>query len=350
MQRGPYANMPPAHSPPLHHPVPQHVSTVPQLRSPPPPSQSQPQQGGYGYQPQQQQQGQMGGGQYGMHPAFGGFMNDSTAQMGFQVGKSAVMAGQEYVEQNFNRYIPVSALKHYFNVSNSYVLSKLVIVLIPWRHKPWSRTPSPHSSASSGGPLFLPPREDVNSPDMYIPVMAFVTYILLSTLLAGLRGAFRPELLGLTATNAFAVVIIELILLKLGTYLLNISNESQWLDLVAYSGYKFVGVITTITVAGVMSGGRGTGGWVGWTIFAYTFLANAFFLLRSLKYVLLPDNSTGGPQMQAIARSQRNRRTQFLFVYSYVVQFAFMWWLSSLDAPPAVAGKVASSRSGSRSG
>ncbi len=35
-----------------------------------------------------------------MHPAFGGFMNDSTAQMGFQVGKSAVMAGQEYVEQN----------------------------------------------------------------------------------------------------------------------------------------------------------------------------------------------------------------------------------------------------------
>ena len=27
-------------------------------------------------------------------------MNDPTAQMGFQMGKSAVMAGQEYVEQN----------------------------------------------------------------------------------------------------------------------------------------------------------------------------------------------------------------------------------------------------------
>ena len=27
-------------------------------------------------------------------------MNDSTAQMGFQVGKSAVMAGHEYMEQN----------------------------------------------------------------------------------------------------------------------------------------------------------------------------------------------------------------------------------------------------------
>jgi hypothetical protein len=35
-----------------------------------------------------------------MHPAFGGFINDPTTQMGFQMGKSAVEAGQQYVEQN----------------------------------------------------------------------------------------------------------------------------------------------------------------------------------------------------------------------------------------------------------
>lgn len=35
-----------------------------------------------------------------MHPAFGGFINDPTAQMGFQMGKSAVEAGQQYMEQN----------------------------------------------------------------------------------------------------------------------------------------------------------------------------------------------------------------------------------------------------------
>ena len=40
----------------------------------------------------------MMGGQFA--PGFGGFMNDQTAQMGFQVGQKAVMAGQEYVEQN----------------------------------------------------------------------------------------------------------------------------------------------------------------------------------------------------------------------------------------------------------
>lgn len=59
-------------------------------------SQSQ-SQNGYGYGGQQQQQGGAG---FNVHPAFGGFMNDSTAQMGFQLGKSAVNAGSEYVEQN----------------------------------------------------------------------------------------------------------------------------------------------------------------------------------------------------------------------------------------------------------
>jgi protein transport protein YIF1 len=155
---------------------------------------------------------------------------------------------------------------------------------------------------------FLPPREDVNSPgmytwalpmmtlvaslkvrftftnrgsetDMYIPVMAFITYILLSTLLAGLNGKFEPQLLGLTFSNSLVIIVLELIVLWLGRYFLNINSESQIYDLIAYSGYKFVGVIVTIAVAAVFNAGKGTGGWAGWGVFAYTFLANAFFLV-----------------------------------------------------------------------
>ena len=116
---------------------------------------------------------------------------------------------------------------------------------------------------------------------MYIPLMALVTYILLSTTLAGLRGAFQPELLGSNFGWAFFIVIVEILGLKLGCYLLSISNESQLLDLVAYSGYKFVGVIATLVVSEIFNGGKGTGGLVGWTVFAYTFNANAFFLVSS---------------------------------------------------------------------
>ncbi|KAF2773689.1 YIF1-domain-containing protein [Teratosphaeria nubilosa] len=333
MQRPAYS-MPPAQSPPLHHPVPQHVSTVPQLRSPPPPAaQSQTGQYAYGQPPPAAP-----GANYMPGAPYMDFMRDPTAQMGMHMGQQAMKVGQEYVEQNINRFVNVTTLKHYFNVSNRYVLTKLYLVLFPWRHRPWSRTsqPAPASTAA-----YLPPREDVNAPDMYIPLMAFVTYILLSTLIAGLNGKFEPQLLGITFSNASVIIILELVVLWLGRYFLNINSESQIYDLVAYSGYKFVGVIVTIAIAAIVNGGKGTGGWVGWVVFGYTFLANAFFLLRSLKYVLLPtDNTPNNPNVQVIARSQRSRRTNFLFVYSYLVQFVFMWWLSALDIGSTPAKKA----------
>ncbi|KAL7808231.1 YIF1 domain-containing protein [Trichoderma gracile] len=313
-----------AQSPPLHHPVPQHVSTVPQLRSPPPPPGSAQSHGlGYGGNPYQQQGGNMGN----AFGAYGQFMNDPTAQVAAQFGQTAFKHGQEYVEQNIGRYVNVSALKYYFNVSNFYVVNKLFLVLFPWRHKPWSRK---QAVGANGQELrYLPPRDDINSPDMYIPVMALVTYILLSTLVAGVRGQFNPELLGYTATIALGVVIFEIIALKVGCYLLSISSQSQLLDLIAYSGYKFVGIIVTIAIAEIVNGGKGTGGWIGWLVFIYTFLANSLFLMRSLKYVLLPETATnsGGP-MQTDTRVKRNQRTQFLFFYSYLVQLFFMWLLT----------------------
>ncbi|KAF1929175.1 protein transport protein YIF1 [Didymella exigua CBS 183.55] len=349
MQRPGYPQQPPAHSPPLHHPIPQHVSTVPQLRSPPPPQPPSQPSSGYGYgapggggmhQQQQQQQQQQSGG-FGQHPAFGGFVSDPSAQLGLQMGQTAFNAGQQYLDQNIAKYVSVGALKHYFNVSNSYVLAKLRIILFPWWHKPWSRQQRHASDASSAAAaaanLYLPPREDPNSPDMYIPTMALVTYILLSTLLAGLRGAFHPELLGYTASVAVAVMAAEVVVLKTGTYLLAITSSSQLLDLVAYSGYKFVHVIVSLLLSQLLASVGAGGYWLSWAVFAYFFSANAFFLLRSLRYVLLPDqaaqSSFGGPGPAAgytVAKAQRNRRTQFLFVYSYLVQLAFMLWLSKV--------------------
>jgi hypothetical protein len=302
-----------------------------------------------------------------MHQQFGGFINDPTAQLGLSLGKNAVDAGQQYMEQNvrsphtclpneligplcfedqgrrkltyvqFGRFVSASALKHYFNVTNRYVLAKLTIVLFPWRHSPWSRKPrdtSDPSSAASAALMYEPPRTDVNSPDMYIPTMALVTYILLSTLLAGLRGAFHPELLGYTATLAISVTLLEILIIRTGTFLLAISSSSQLLDLVAYSGYKFVHVIVSLLLTHLFSWLGFASSWVSWAVFLYCYNANSFFLLRSLKYVLLPeqrDPSMGGnaAMQYGQGKSQKSaRRTYFLFAYSYVVQLGFMLWLS----------------------
>ncbi|KAK9478386.1 ER to Golgi transporter Yif1 [Lipomyces japonicus] len=317
-------------SPPLHHPVPQHP--IPPIRSPP-------------LQQQASTSSSSGGGGSGSNPyVYGNLFSDSTAQ----VGLHAVMAGQNYVEQNLGKYMfSVSSLKTYFDVSNSYVWRKLALVVFPWRHRPWTRqvrqaaasNSTSNNSNSIGGYLtyYAPPRDDVNAPDMYIPVMAFVTYVLLSSIEAGIRGAFHPELLGYVASTAFAVVIFEIVGLKLTCYVLGITSgsgsaspssgePSQVLDLVAYSGYKFIGVI--LTMLALTATGSGL---IKHSVFAYVVAANGLFLLRSLKYVILPaSSSSSSASSSSGSRSHsvhRPRRIQFLFAYSFVCQAALMWVL-----------------------
>jgi len=69
-------------------------------------------------------------------------------------------------------------LKYYFDVSNSYVANKLRLILFPFMKKDWERqnVRNPQNGLVQG---FLPPREDFNAPDLYIPFMAFITFVLL---------------------------------------------------------------------------------------------------------------------------------------------------------------------------
>ena len=62
--------------------------------------------------------------------------------------------------------IPITHLKHHFNVSNSYVIRKLRLVVFPWRHKPWTRK---IRRSETGIGEYQPPRDDLNAPDLYIP-------------------------------------------------------------------------------------------------------------------------------------------------------------------------------------
>ncbi|KAG0288158.1 hypothetical protein BGZ96_008027 [Linnemannia gamsii] len=262
------------------------------------------------HQHQQQQRQQQSG-----IPSFPFNLNDGTTQLGMQFGRSAVMAGQEYVEQNLNRWVNRAALQPYFNVSNSYVVNKLKLLIFPWRHKLWTRILK--RSETTGETIgYLAPRDDINAPDLYIPVMAFVTYVLLIAISAGTSNKFSPEILGPTASSALAVIILEFTIIKLCVYILNITSDVPILDLLAYSGYKFVGIIVSIIVQ--LSKAPSS---LFWSVFLYTGAATGFFLLRSLRYVILPEASAG-----TVLPPQRKRRIHFLICLS-VLQFGFMWIL-----------------------
>ncbi|KAF8664845.1 hypothetical protein AX16_000686 [Volvariella volvacea WC 439] len=276
----------PSHSPPpLRHPVPTYPAYIPE-----PPA----------------------------TPVWG--MNDATAQFSMQLGQSAVAAGQEYVQRNFGSMFPAStAFKHHFNVSNSYVVKKISLLLFPWLHKPWSRR---IRRLEHGQMEWHPPRDDVNSPDLYIPVMALLTYVLLAALLSSTKD---PKVLGETASRAFGVVLLDFLFVKLGCYFLNVQGSSQVVDLVAYSGYKFIGVILTLSTSLVPM----FPSFLWKLVFLYAFLANAFFLLRSLRSVVLPDPSISistnpTPTTTATVNpAQRRRRIGFLFLVA-VCQIVYM--------------------------
>ncbi|TFK37575.1 YIF1-domain-containing protein [Crucibulum laeve] len=363
------AHYPSQSPPPLRHPVPTHPAYIPEPPStpvspqgyqrfssspgPPPIQQQQQHLGGQPYpthvpaytspfqhsqphmqqhgmshgqyQPQvplQQQQQQQQQGQMGIQPDFAAWgIDGATAQLGMQLGHSAVAAGQEYVQKNFGTFLPSRNVKQYFNVSNSYVMHKLKLIIFPWLHKPWARR---IRRSEHGQSEWQSPRDDINSPDLYIPVMAIVTYILLTALHSGLQNTFRPQILGESASRAMLVVLLDFLFVKTGCYFLNIQGSSQVVDLIAYGGYKFVGVITTVT-----AGFLGVKGPLWTLIFVYSFLANAFFLLRSLRSVVLPDPSISistNPNpatTSTVNPAQRRRRITFLFLEA-VCQVVYM--------------------------
>ncbi|KAJ7583680.1 protein transporter yif1 [Mycena floridula] len=334
--------------PPLRHPVPTHPAYIPEPPSTPaspqgyqrfssspgpdnlPPQQQYSHVPAYNFQqrppqpPQHQQQihqpqpAQNQGSSFVPAASFGAWgMNDATAQFGLQLGSSAVAAGQDYMQKNFGgRFVSV---KKNFDVSNSYVIQKLRLVLFPWRHKPWSRR---ILRSEHGQVEWQSPRHDLNSPDLYIPLMAFVTYILLCAFHSGLQDQFDPRILGESASVAFMVVLIDFCVMNLGCYILNVQGPSSLMDLMAYTGYKFVGVILMIVVGFVQQGRT-----LWYILFLYFFSANAFFLLRSLRSVVLPDPSINPNSTATLSPSQRRKRIIFLFLEAVFCQILYMFIL-----------------------
>ena len=141
---------------------------------------------------------------------------------------------------------------------------------------------------------FQPPRDDLNAPDLYIPsapsplchtsssslryiplAMAFVTYILVAALQSGLQSRFHPEIFGVVATKAIVVLVLDFLLVKGGCYLLGIQGTNPIVDLISYSGYKFVGCVVALTNSSTkltpLQRDHNTSGWTGW-VFSYVIL------------------------------------------------------------------------------
>lgn len=238
--------------------------------------------------------------------------NDPMANAAMMYGSSLANQGKDMVNKEISRYVSVNKLKYFFAVDTRYVMKKLMILMFPYTHQDWEvryhrDTP-------------LTPRQDVNAPDLYIPTMAFITYILLAGMALGIQKRFSPEVLGLCASTALVWVIIEVLVMLLSLYLLTVHSDLSTFDLIAYSGYKYVGMIFTV-MCGLLFGSDGY-----YVALAWSSCALMFFIVRSLKMKILPSLSTDSMGTGSSARPQFRL---YITVATAVFQPIIIYWLTS---------------------
>ncbi|EDK37516.2 hypothetical protein PGUG_01614 [Meyerozyma guilliermondii ATCC 6260] len=246
------------------------------------------------------------------------FFNDPTAAMAAQFARTGLDSSNQYLQQNLGSFMSNAGdLHYYFQVSNSYVVRKILLVLFPYRNKNWSRLTTTVDGSSST--QYLPPSHDTNAPDLYIPLMAFITYILLWSCFQGLKGDFHPQLFGYLASQTLACSFLDILFFRVGLYLLNCSTNSSLWDLISFSGYKYVAIIVLLVFKHLV----GSSWMFYYSIVLAVTISLSLFLMRSLKFMVLPSTTNN-----TVSAKQRRIRVQFLFLYAVVLQFLIILFMS----------------------
>lgn len=239
------------------------------------------------------------------------FLSDPVANVAMAYGTNIASQGKDMVNKELSRFVSVNKLKYFFTVDTRYVMKKLGLLVFPYTHQNWDL--GYHVDAR------LTPREDVyaNAPDLYIPTMAFITYILLTGMALGMQQRFSPEVLGVCASTALVWVIIEVLALLLALYLISVHTDLTTFDLIAYSGYKYVGMIISI-LGGLLFGRDGY-----YVALAWTSCALMFFIVRSLRMKVLSSVSDS-----VTNHSSRNRLRMYVTLCAAAFQPLIIYWLT----------------------
>ena len=84
------------------------------------------------------------------------------------------------------------------------------------------------------------PKNDINAPDLYIPLMSFITYVLLVGYCKGASNKFTPEDLVNAVWRCLLLQLCECAIIKFGVSSMN--ANIAFMDIFAYTGYKYIGL------------------------------------------------------------------------------------------------------------
>ncbi|CEG43588.1 Predicted membrane protein [Plasmopara halstedii] len=229
----------------------------------------------------------------------------------------AMNSAQDFLQKQSEMYLPGAYgvwgnLKYYFTVNNSYVKSRLKMLLLPFRHKTWRRFGNGEQDDSK--PMqYAPPTRDSNAPDLYIPLMGFLTYILIVGYSKGTSNQFSPDVITKDASYCLVMQLIEIGVLAACLYVLN--SSISFLDLVSFSGYKYIPLVINAVVYQLL------GSIAYYVSLLYTGVAVSYFTLNCMK------GSVAEPTPE-----NRLFRNYLLFGAS-CLQLILVCWISYTTAP-----------------
>lgn len=233
----------------------------------------------------------------------------------------AAAAGMERFHERVHGTVPMlsqnwNALKYYFEVDNRYVLTKLrtIVFSAVLPNKRWKRVEIDGTTKLDGqepqyAKKFLTPSLDENAPDLYLPLMSFVTYIIVCSYIKGTNGKFTPEVLTQVMYSCLGFQIFEVMLIRCGLYVLQV-QQAPLLDLTANTGYKYVGLCINMVVGMVL------GRWVYRIAMLWTGSMTSYFMLKTLA------------NNYAFSSHGVSSQTRMPLLYGFaLLQFISIWWL-----------------------
>ena len=245
-----------------------------------------------------------------------------TGQMG-DLSSGAMMnvaetMGKEFLQKGWAKAIPglersMLGLRPYFAVDNKYVMKKMMKVLFPFFFTNWARKEKIEPSAD-GRPICALPQHDENAPDLYIPSMSLLTYVLLCALCYGNAGKFNPEVIPEVTYKCLGFQLLELIAIRIGFYLME--APVAILDLLSYTGYKYLGLCVNMFIGLTMGQFLGYGNRSYYFTYLWTATSVSYFILKVMANSIPRRTSAAGP------------KRQFMVLGFASSQFATCWFVS----------------------
>jgi len=239
----------------------------------------------------------------------------ATAGLGVYGGKF-LNDGASFVSSNYAKYLSTASMRAYFDVTESYVFHKLRLVMCPFLHKgSWARLPE----SVAGGTGYKPPRNDINAPDLYIPLMAFWTYVLVASIrdvFTGAHGTFTPETLATTVWWSSLFWGLESVFLWVCLRSVSSANHvisAPMLDIVSYVGYTFV-----YASLGMMM--KTASSMILYSFLTWCMLCNAVFIAKTFKRIVFSEARQSG--------YSSSTKHNYVLLLAAVIQAPIHMWLA----------------------